>query len=62
MSAPKPPAKTQTTPAENPARPFCPEIEGELRKRVTKYAKERGRSMSNAVRWAVGQFLKQEGF
>jgi hypothetical protein len=47
---------------QEPRQPFRPEIKGELRERLTKYAKAKGRSMSGAVMWLVGQGLTREGY
>lgn len=43
-------------------RPFQPDIEGELRSRLFKYARDKGRSASNAVRWLLSEGLRKEGY
>lgn len=42
--------------------PFSPRIQGKLRRRLFKYARERGRSAAGAVRWLLQQQLTREGF
>lgn len=58
MSVENPP---DNVPAPEP-RPFKPDITGDLRTRLFRYAREKGRSATNAVKWLLGEALRKEGY
>jgi hypothetical protein len=58
----RPGTPTQASGQIQAKRPFKPEIKGELRTRLYKYAREKGRSCTNATHWLLRQALTAEGY